>query len=60
MAEAGTTEFSIATVAGDTGVERDEACARVGFLPSRPHHLGDGRRPFDVPCIARNSWPLRR
>ena len=29
-------EFSVATVAGDTGVERDETCARVRFLPVAP------------------------
>jgi hypothetical protein len=29
----GPQRFRFATVAGDTGVERDETCARVSFLP---------------------------
>ena len=30
----GPQRFRFATVAGDTGVERDETCARVSFLPA--------------------------
>jgi hypothetical protein len=36
MVEAWDHRFSVATVAGDTGVERDETRARVRFLPAAP------------------------
>ena len=44
-----TTEFSVATVAGETGVERDETCARVRFLPVAPASPQGSWS--DAPCI---------
>jgi hypothetical protein len=52
MAEAWTTEFSVATVARDTGVERDETCVRVKFLPVASHIT-----PAVIACPASHAAP---